>query len=281
MSGTSYTRRASFVDAQSSSQAIPVASKAARVFKPLPLILLLIVLGLCATLVVFAGTRSTIKHWDITCPPRIDAQLLSLRLDVAYGEQSFFSISQSAIKAALLAEPLIRSAEVSKVFPDTVLIRIQGRSAVVAALCEIDGRARAALVDSEGVLFAIAELDDEVNLPVLSGLRIEDPRPGTRLPNILLPLLASIASIQETDAPMLNMVSEFRYVKKSAEGGECLIYSIMSNVPIRVSTSVSAENLKSAALILDVMEKRGLAATVREVDLRSGTIVYKNKEGGA
>ena len=44
---------------------------------------------------------------------------------------------------------------------------------------------------------------------------------------------------------------------------------------------VTEELLKTAALVLDVIRRRGMEGQVEEIDLRSGAVVYRTKEEGA
>jgi cell division protein FtsQ len=244
----------------------------------LAIALSLAALALASGAVFLAGSRIKVGKWLVETSQGMPADALRRRLEEKYSGSSFYSIDARGLEAELAAEPMVRTAKVEKAFPATVKVSLVGREGLLAAICEIDGRSRELLIDGEGVAFQIGADSD---LPVLSGLRFENPKAGMRLPESLLPLVRSVAEIKETGAGILAAVSEIRFVRKSTEGGECLIYLVGSRVPVRSGAGISAQTLKSAALIQDVMKKRGIEDSVREIDLRSGAIVYKTKEGGA
>jgi cell division protein FtsQ len=235
-------------------------------------------LALAACVFFLAGSRIKAEKWLVETSGGIQADALRERLREKYSGTSFRSLDARALEAELAAEPQVRSAKVEKVFPATVKVSLAGRAGVLAAIFELDGRSRELLIDGEGVAF---EIGGDSDLPVLSGVRFENPRAGMRLPESLLPLVRAVAAIKESGSGVLAAVSEIRFVRKSAEGGECLIYLMGSRVPVRSGADISAQTLKSAALIQDVMRKRGIEDSVGEIDLRSGAIVYKTKEGGA
>jgi hypothetical protein len=242
-------------------------------------ILLAVLLASVAALAVTLAGRLKASQWTVKAPAEVDAVALKAALEGRYSGVSFFALDAKAIEAQLAANPLVKRATVTKVFPGSVLVTLLGRRAVLAAICEVGGQSRAALIDGEGVVFRIDSPAGAQDLPVLSGLRFENPAPGVRLPDTLMPLVESVAALQESGSSLLGMVSELRYVSRPGAEGECILYPMGSSVPVRLSQRITEEALKSAALILDVMKKRGLEPQVREIDLRTQAIVYKTKEG--
>jgi len=243
------------------------------------LVLTLFFLGALAALAVALSARVKVSHWTVKAPAEVDARTLAAGLENRYSGVSFFALDCSAIEAELAADPLVKSATVTKFFPNSVSVVLAERRAVLAAICEVGGASRVALIDGEGVVFRIDSPAGAQDLPVLSGLRFENPAPGIKLPESLMPLVRSVAALQESGSSLLGMVSELRYVNRSGGEGECILYPMGSSVPVRLSQKITEEALKSAALILDVMKKRGLEPQVREIDLRTQAIVYKTKEG--
>lgn len=242
-------------------------------------VLALILLAAAAALAATLAGRLKASRWTVRAPAEVDARALQAGLEGRYSGVSFFALDARAVEAQLAADPLVKSASVTKVFPDSVSVVLTGRRAVLAAICEIGGNGRAALIDGEGVVFRIDAPAAAQDLPVLSGLRFENPAPGTKLPETLMPLVKSVAALQESGSSLLGMVSELRYVNRPGAEGECVLYPMGSSVPVRLNQKITEEALKSAALILDVMKKRGLEPQVREIDLRTQAIVYKTKEG--
>jgi cell division septal protein FtsQ len=195
-----------------------------------------------------------------------------------HDREYFFSIDTARVAAALSADPRVASATASRLFPNGLRISVKERVAVAAALASIKGRTAAVCIDSEGVAFAEASAETAAAVPVLSGLRFEDFRLGTRLPPALAALVASIGKIQAAEPALLSAISEIRVVATKA-APELLIYPLGQRVPVRAGASLDAPTLRSIILVLDVLGTKGIAADVREIDFRTGTVVYRSKEG--
>lgn len=205
-----------------------------------------------------------------------------------HDKEYFFALDAARVKSALTADPRVASASVAKLFPNGLRIIVRERKAVAAAQVSIEGRPSVVSIDSEGVAFAEAGLDEAASVPVLSGLRFEGFRLGTRLPATLSGLLASLGEIQASEPGLLAAVSEIRVVSSAvagtAEAGaslptELLVYPLNQRIPVRVGASFDAATLRSIILVLDVLGTRGIAASVQEIDFRTGTVVYRTKEG--
>jgi cell division septal protein FtsQ len=204
-------------------------------------------------------------------------ELLSAAL--IHDKEYFFSLDTARVKAALEAEPRVARAEVTKLFPNGLRIVVKERKAAAAALVSIDGRAVAVCLDSEGVAYAEATAEEAASVPVLSGIRFEGFRVGTRLPPVVAALVASLGEIQASEPALLSAVSEIRMVKASGGEPELLIYPLNQRIPVRAGASLDASTLRSIILVLDVLGTRGIAASVQEIDFRTGTVVYRSKEG--
>ncbi len=192
----------------------------------------------------------------------------------------FFALDCSRVEAAIAADPRVASASVSKRFPNTLRISIKERVAVAAALVEIGGRPTAVCLDAEGVAFAEASPESAASVPVLSGLRFEGFRLGARLPPALASVLSAIGAIRASEPALLAAVSEIRIVRPSpAAAPELLIYPLNQRIPVRAAASLDAATLRSIILVLDVLGTKGLSASVQEIDFRTGTVVYRSKEG--
>lgn len=231
-------------------------------------------------LAFFLASRATVGKWSVIAPEGIDPRAVELALARKYGRASLLFLDSRGVGEYLEANPLVKGVEVQKRFPNEVSVRIEGRKAVLAAICRIGGKDSVALIDAEGVAFGMDPGAALADLPVLSGLRFENPSPGARLPAELLPLVSSMAALERSGSPLTALVSEIRYVRKPGAEGECVIYTLGSRVPVRTRATITEETLRSAALVLDVLRRRGLDPEAAEVDLRTGAISYKIKEGG-
>jgi hypothetical protein len=129
------------------------------------------------------------------------------------------------------------------------------------------------------VAYAEASPEESSAVPVLSGLRFEGFRLGMRLPPLVASLVASLGAIQASEPALLSAISEIRMVKASGGEPELLIYPLNQRIPVRAGASLDAPTLRSIILVLDVLGTRGIAASVQEIDFRTGTVVYRSKEG--
>ncbi|GAB1457228.1 hypothetical protein MASR2M48_25360 [Spirochaetota bacterium] len=57
-----------------------------------------------------------------------------------------------------------------------------------------------------------------------------------------------------------------------------LVYPTRYRVPVRMQAVLNAGLLKSMMLVLDVVEGEGLSPSIRELDLRTDTFIYRTKE---
>jgi hypothetical protein len=200
-------------------------------------------------------------------------------------KEYFFSLDASRVKAAVMADPRVAAASVTKSFPNSMRIALRERVAVVVALVSMEGRAVAVCLDAEGVAFAEASPSQAASVPVLSGLRFEGFRLGTRLPSELCSLVSSLGSIQATEPALLSAFSEIRVVSRGGPDAtavaatELLLYPINQRIPVRAGATLDAPTLRSIILVLDVLGTKGMADSVREIDFRTGTVVYRSKEG--
>lgn len=241
-------------------------------------------LVIAAAVVLFAPSILRVTRYEISGNASMTREdVLSSAL--IHEKEYFFSLDAARVKAALEADPRVASASVSKRFPNAFRIAVKERAAVAAVLVAIDGRSSAVFIDAEGVAFAEAGQEEAASVPVLSGLRFEGFRLGARLPPALTVLVASLGDILASEPALLAAISEIRVVKPSSaapsggEAPELLIYPLNQRIPVRANASLDAPTLRSIILVLDVLGTRGIAASVQEIDFRTGTVVYRSKEG--
>ncbi len=195
--------------------------------------------------------------------------------------EPFFSASPERAKAALESDPRVASAKVSRLFPNGLRVEVAERRPVASVLVEAGGTQALACLDAEGVAFALAggSYPPAGALPVLSGLRIENFRPGARLPAELAAPLRALGEIASREPALAAAFSEIKISRSRYGEVELLLYPMRHRVPARTGPSPSASDLRSILLVLDVLGSRGMEAAVSELDFRAGTVVYRGKEG--
>lgn len=138
-------------------------------------VLLLVVVGLLAWLLLAGGQALFFRHnphYLLRQPPRIEIVTGSIaeaavlaRLDVTPGTTNLYELNLAQVRRRLLEDPIVRQAEVRLVLPDTLWIRVFGRTPV-AQLARPGGQ----LVDSEGMVLPPATTNKDRALPILMGI---------------------------------------------------------------------------------------------------------------
>lgn len=238
------------------------------------LILGLVPLAAASTLLVFPAMR--ISRFEIAGDTSLGREEL-LRWAAIHDTEYLPTVDCERIAANLEAHPQVAAAEVRRLFPNGLRIAITDRTAVAAVLATVDGRLVPVGVDRDG--FAFRALSGACDVPVLSGIRFEGFRFGVRLPDSLLPVLRSLETLRKANPALLSAFSEVRLVRRPYGELELLLYPLQYRVPVRTPTVLNEALLRSIILVLDVVEKQGLAPTISELDFRTGTVVYRVKEG--
>jgi cell division protein FtsQ len=201
--------------------------------------------------------------------------LESIGLD---GPASFFSVRPSEIVAQLEAHPMIRSAAVERVFPDTVRLDLTRRRPLALALTVRNGRSIPIVLDESGTIFDTGAHLAERDIPVISGISFEGNVVGSRLPAGLVPLLEDLQQIRISSPEIYGLISEIRVEPRVAGGFDLLLFTKGFPVPVRTDGTLDQATCTYALMVLDVLAQRGEADGVAEIDFRSGEIVYRMKE---
>lgn len=190
---------------------------------------------------------------------------------------SLVGLDANALKTRIEANPAVKRAEVHRQLPDTIVVDLEGRRALVMALVPATDGTVPLLIDKEGLIFAAGPSAAVQDVPVISGLDFAKWLPGTRLPAVLLPLLEDLHRLQLDEPALFSFISEVVIARAGERGLELLIYPATYSTPIRVGSRLSPELLKNAALLLDVVRRERLEDRVQEVDLRSREMIYREK----
>jgi cell division protein FtsQ len=196
-------------------------------------------------------------------------------------QSSFISVDAKAAEKTLRALPQIESARVFKHFPSGLEIILEGRRAAALALAGVNGKMVPVLFDSSGVIFQVgngtyAEVPAE--LPVISGLVIENPAPGMRLPAMFGSLFSALESISLKAPELLAAVSEIRVSRRSFDGFDVILYPVHRQIRVRLS-EVNEDLLRYTLLMVDVLAAK--EPGISEVDFRAGMASYTPKEASS
>lgn len=204
---------------------------------------------------------------------------------LVHGNEYLFSADTGAMERALRQCPRIASAKVERLFPDALRITVAERKPVAAVLVETEGRLEPVYLDAKGMAFAFASADKggagglRADLPLLTGFKFEDFRLGTSLPPEYGPIFSSLAELEAKAPALLGAFSEIKVVKPAYGEPELLLYPLHHRLPVRTGAALNEATLRSIILVLDVLGSRGMENSVAEIDFRTGTVVYRIKEG--
>ena len=189
------------------------------------------------------------------------------------GKSSFISTDAKAVEKALMGVSSFESVRVFKYFPGRLKIIIENRRPVASALALVDGKMSPVMFDSHGVIFEIGV--HGAALPVVSGLVIEDPFPGMKLPPLFIPFLTELDRIGRTSPELLSVVSELRIQRKPFDGFDLVMYPVHRKIKVRLS-ELNEDMLRYALLMVDVLASRDDG--IDTLDFRSGIASYITKE---
>jgi len=195
------------------------------------------------------------------------------------GTRYFFSVDPATVAANLESHPMIRAAEVERVFPSTVRLDLHRRRPLAVALVSRDGRSVPVALDESGTIFDAGAHLAERDLPVLSGIGFQGNVVGSTLPARVQPVLESLHDLRISSPEIYRLISELRIEPRGAGGIDVLLFTEGFPVPVRMDGAIDRDTCTYALMVLDVLAQRGEAEDVAEVDFRSGEIVYRMKEG--
>lgn len=186
---------------------------------------------------------------------------------------SWFDFDGPQATAALLTHPAIESAIVEKKFPDTVNISIVERKPVAMTLMQIQDRLTPVAIDKDGVLFIPPDAGENVGVPLITGISMDNVRLGMRIHGAYRSLLEQLERIQTLPQKYLSAISEIHIAEKDYGGYDLILYPMYSQIRVLTDRSLDQRTLEYMMVVLDVVQK--LNEDVSEIDLRYGSVSYR------
>ncbi|UCF97630.1 MAG: FtsQ-type POTRA domain-containing protein [Spirochaetaceae bacterium] len=202
-------------------------------------------------------------------------------LSIAGAEENafYYSVNPAEIREALEHLPMVREAAVEKVFPDQLHITLYGRIPLsMLFFTSPEGTSIPMVVDDQGVIFEIGTGISEWDLPVITGVQFKQLKVGMKLPEQMLSILQDLDRLRQEDPQVFRLISELRLIPKSMGTPEVLLYPLQYPVRLRLSGGLDAAVLRNASIILDLLARQELLIRVRELDMRTGEVVYRIEE---
>ena len=251
-----------------------------RFEKVLKVFIALAVLGLAGELIWLAGItpfRPFSKIEISGCDELAREEILAAAGIGA--ASSFVSTDALAMERALSGLHALQSARVYKHFPDRLQIVLEGRRAVASSLVSINNKTVPVFFDSEGVVFKIGGEETDLalsgRLPVISGLFIENPVAGMRLPAMFISFFRQLERIDSSAPELLTAVSELRINPKPYDGFDLVLYPVHKKIKVRIP-ELNEDLLRYTLLMVDVLAAK--EPGIESLDFRSGIASYKPLE---
>ncbi|KJS19253.1 MAG: hypothetical protein VR72_19770 [Clostridiaceae bacterium BRH_c20a] len=211
----------------------------------------------------------TIENINVTGNYLLDTEKI-LNLSQVNKGQNLIKIDKKEIIKRISVHPFVKEVEIKRGLPDTLKINVIERKPVGLLVCP-DGFIQ---VSKEGVFLALIHDIGEYNLPVISGIDLEQlPGPGQVIKNDELSLALGI--ISESFQELLNDIVEINIENK----GHILAYTL-DGIEIRLGSLENiSEKLYDLNHILEDFNTKGLDdSNIEYIDLRfSGPPVIKRK----
>lgn len=194
------------------------------------------------------------------------------------GEANYFSIRPAEMARRIESHPEIRSAEVVRTFPDVVTLRLDRRRPLLASFVSVENKTELALIDETGSVFLTGAEAARHDVPLISGITFRGKVLGSTLPESMKPLLKGLYELRIASPEIFALISEVRLDALRAGDFEVLLYLQGFRIPVRMFGEIDARTCTYALMVLDVLVSKGIGAEVKELDFRSGEIVYRMKE---
>jgi cell division protein FtsQ len=168
------------------------------------------------------------------------------------GMPNLFTISLRSVAEKLESHPWIDRVRVQKIFPNTILIRIEERKPI--AILQLE---ELYYIDHKGVIFSSVGEKDEFNYPFLTGLTREVlDRDSGESKNLIGKALELLTLSEEGKVSPLEEISEVHMEK--TYGIQC--FTRAEGVEVRFGWEQFGEKLKRLSMIWADLKKRGISA---------------------
>lgn len=192
----------------------------------------------------------------------------------------YYNLDTLQIREDLERFALVREAVVEKVFPDALIITLYGRAPLAMFFFTTpEGASVPLVIDDQGVVFEIGSGVSYWDLPVITGVKFQQLKVGMKLPERVRPILQDLHTLQKQEPDLFQLISEVRLISKSTGALEILLYPIQYPVRLRLRAGLDPAVMRNALIILDLLAGQEVLQRVRELDLRTGEVVYRMEEG--
>lgn len=177
---------------------------------------------------------------------------------------NIFKINSTQVRNRLIQDLRIQEVTVERKFPTTIILTVKERQ-TVAYVPTTYGFVQ---VDGQGYVLAALRSIKMMGLPMITGIKQNNPKVGDRVDTALLPILELLG---ELDEETLNTLSEVNVASPSA-----IIGYTVDAIPIKFGDGGRPQ--EKAVLLNNVLKDvRKQKLTVEYIDIAYGTPVLKFK----
>lgn len=181
--------------------------------------------------------------------------------------QTIFSVNLRAMARRISSHPWVKSVAVGREFPNRLVIEVQERTAL--ALCKIDKNLY--LLDKNGVFFKKLDVNDNVDLPVLTGYS----REGRMNAELLQKTIALLKSLTLSKSfPTINNVAE---INLNEVGGLSLITN--NGFCLKLGFDNYEIKLQRLLPVVTTLNKKNINQGFFNIDLREVNKIYVERKG--
>lgn len=190
--------------------------------------------------------------------------------------RNWLQFSCADAQSLIASVPGIEEAQVVKRFPDKVMIRVTERTPVAMTFVVIGERTVPVQIDRHGILFPAAPSSPPQQLPLVSGIPVENIPEGMRIPAKYLALIDQIADIRALPQNYFAGISEIHVQPKEYGNYELVLYPMHSRTRILTDRQLNEEALQYMMIVLDVVN--AIEPAVEEIDLRYNSFSYRARK---
>jgi len=239
---------------------------------------------------LLAGLLALEILFNLFLAPRLRVSSVVLESDIPLSDETvlnltgldrnnwYFSLDEESLARSLEQLAMVETARVHKQFPNRLSIALKSRRPLVMSLTMGSGELQPLIIDREGVVFLSGRNVFSYNLPLLEGPEGVWTQEGSLLSEEILPLLEDLDRLRSDSENLFNIISEIQIIPRERGVIDIELHLTTHSIPVLLDLPVTQAKMNQAVMVVDVMEKEGLARKIAEVDLRSGSIVYKERE---
>lgn len=239
----------------------------------------LIILGGELIMILVVNPCLPFSKVEVVGMPELDKRMILEKAGIT-NRSSYVSVNAQNVEKRLRNIAAVRTVHVTKRFPDSLRITLEGRKPIAMSFGSIDGRMFPVFYDKQGQIFMIGSEGKDFtahrHIPIISGFPLNEPYLGMQLPSSINSLLYDLEAIRLSSPELLAAVSEIQLNRTGFDSYELILYPVHNKVRIRLGTEITEDMLRYMLLVVDVCVSRGVK--VEEIDFRTGTASYTIKE---